>query len=245
MGHSVNHRLAAAPRAGSKDRADHRGGAYSTTLSSIGLVLADPPCLPRRWSCDLRPERASPDYPDHLSNVPCPLPPGGSERVHVSVASPFHAAFSDSQAGRHPQHHFRGLLRLHSRYGPPDRSTARGGLCHEASKRPVTDLADRTAVVLAEVGDGLEIRLQAARQPHHFHIASRLSPAAAERSWRFHRSAGSIIGTSGSPPEHRWDPYEGSRVATKTPPGLPWTRRTSCHAESIADGRQTNPNPVS
>ena len=75
MGHSVNHRLAAAPRAGSKDRADHRGGAYSTTLSSIGLVLADPPCLPRRWSCDLRPERASPDYPDHLSNVPCPLPP--------------------------------------------------------------------------------------------------------------------------------------------------------------------------
>ncbi len=26
------------------------------------------------WSCDLRPERVSPDYPDHLSNVPCPLP---------------------------------------------------------------------------------------------------------------------------------------------------------------------------
>ncbi len=33
-----------------------------------------PPCSPRRWRCDLRPERASPDYPDHLSNVPCPLP---------------------------------------------------------------------------------------------------------------------------------------------------------------------------
>ena len=33
-----------------------------------------PPCLPRRWSCDLRPKRASPDYPDHLPNVPCPLP---------------------------------------------------------------------------------------------------------------------------------------------------------------------------
>jgi len=28
---------------------------------------------------------------------------------------------------------FRGLLRLHSRYGPPDRSTAQGGLRHEAS----------------------------------------------------------------------------------------------------------------
>ena len=31
-----------------------------------------------------------------------------------------------------------GLLRLHSRYGPLDRSAAQGGLCHEASRRPVT-----------------------------------------------------------------------------------------------------------
>ncbi len=29
-------------------------------------------------------------------------------------------------------------LRLHTRCGPPDRSTAQGGLCHEASVRPVT-----------------------------------------------------------------------------------------------------------
>ena len=28
------------------------------------------------------------------------------------------------------------LDRLHSRYGPLDRSTARSGLCHEASARP-------------------------------------------------------------------------------------------------------------
>ena len=28
----------------------------------------------RCWRRDLRPKRASPDYPDHLSNVPCPLP---------------------------------------------------------------------------------------------------------------------------------------------------------------------------
>ena len=28
----------------------------------------------RRWRCDLRLEWASPDYPDHLPNVPCPLP---------------------------------------------------------------------------------------------------------------------------------------------------------------------------
>src|SRR5512147_970177 len=63
--------------------------------------------------------------------------PGGSRRVLVSVASPSHAAFPESQAGRHPRLHFRGLLRLHSRYGPPDRSTALGGLCRKASARPV------------------------------------------------------------------------------------------------------------
>ncbi len=33
---------------------------------------------------------------------------------------------------------FRGLLRLHSNYGPLDRSTAQGGLCHRASIHPVT-----------------------------------------------------------------------------------------------------------
>jgi hypothetical protein len=56
--------------------------------------------------------------------------PGGSERVHVSIASPFHAAFPKLWAGRHPHCPFRGLLRLHSRYGPHACSTAQGGLCH-------------------------------------------------------------------------------------------------------------------
>jgi hypothetical protein len=52
--------------------------------------------------------------------------------------SPARAAFPEIQAGRHPHHHFRGLLRLHSRYGPLDCSTAQDGLCHEASALPVT-----------------------------------------------------------------------------------------------------------
>ncbi len=64
--------------------------------------------------------------------------PGGPGRVHMSVASPSRAAFPVSQAGRHPRLHFRGLLRLHSNYGPLDRSTAQGGLCHRASIHPVT-----------------------------------------------------------------------------------------------------------
>ena len=51
---------------------------------------------------------------------------------------PVHPAFPVVPAGRHPYLHFRGLLRLYSRYGPLDRSTAQGGLCHEAPTRPVT-----------------------------------------------------------------------------------------------------------
>src|ERR1700710_2770217 len=51
---------------------------------------------------------------------------------------PAHAAFPVLQAGRHPHLYFRGLLRLYSRYGPSDRSTAQGGLCHEASIQSVT-----------------------------------------------------------------------------------------------------------
>jgi len=51
---------------------------------------------------------------------------------------PAHAAFPKWPEGRHPHCHFRGLLRLYSRYGPPDRSAAQGGLCHEAPALPVT-----------------------------------------------------------------------------------------------------------
>jgi hypothetical protein len=48
--------------------------------------------------------------------------PGGSSGL--SIASPLHAAFPFWQEGRHPHCHFRGLLRLHLRHGPPDRSAA-------------------------------------------------------------------------------------------------------------------------
>ena len=50
--------------------------------------------------------------------------PGGLEQVRVSVSSLSHAAFPVTKAGRRPHPYFRGLLRLHSRYGPLDRSTA-------------------------------------------------------------------------------------------------------------------------
>jgi len=85
-------------------------------------------------------------YPHHDGSLPITcsaLPtcraqyPGGPQRGHLSVTSPLHAAFPDPVAGRHPQIHFRGLLRLHARYGPLDCSAAQGDLCHKAPIRPV------------------------------------------------------------------------------------------------------------
>jgi len=77
-----------------------------------------------------------PRYPHHHSGVPCPLP----RRIETGACVdcfPVRAAFPVMQAGRHPHLYFRGLLGLHSRYGPSDCSAAQGGLCHEASIQPV------------------------------------------------------------------------------------------------------------
>ena len=96
---------------------------------------SDPPPV-RRWGCQPRSRWVSPDDPHHPSNVPCPLP----RRIETGACVdcfPAHTAFPVSQAGRHPHLHFRGLLRLHARYGPLDRSTAQGGLCHEAPAQSV------------------------------------------------------------------------------------------------------------
>jgi hypothetical protein len=82
------------------------------------------------------PSWVSPDYSHRLSNVPCPLP-RRTQRVHLSIPFPVGAAFPGNPAGRRSRLDFRGLLRLHSRYGPLDRSTAQSGLCHEAPARPV------------------------------------------------------------------------------------------------------------
>ena len=78
-----------------------------------------------------------PRYPHNLSGVPCPLP----RRIGwmlMSISFSIHAVFPMIRVGRHPHIAFRGLLRLHSRYGPSDCSTANSGFCHEASAQPVT-----------------------------------------------------------------------------------------------------------
>ena len=50
--------------------------------------------------------------------------PGGSSGCACRLLPTLVGAFPKWQEGRHPHCHFRGLLRLHSRYGPPDCSTA-------------------------------------------------------------------------------------------------------------------------
>jgi len=69
---------------------------------------SDPPPL-RRWGCQPRSRRVSPDYAHHPSNVPCPLP----RRIETGACVdcfPAHAAFPVSQAGRHPHLHFRDAM---------------------------------------------------------------------------------------------------------------------------------------
>ena len=64
--------------------------------------------------------------------------PGGSSGCAYRLLPTLVGAFPVWQVGRHPHCHFRGLLGLHSCYGPPDRSATQGGLCHEAPAQPVT-----------------------------------------------------------------------------------------------------------
>ena len=96
----------------------------------------------RRLSATLRPLPSCQNGPPPITRITLPTCrahyPDGSETGACVDCYPVHAAFPVIQAGRHPYLHFRGLLRLHSRYGPLDCSTAQGGLCHEASTRPVT-----------------------------------------------------------------------------------------------------------
>jgi hypothetical protein len=71
--------------------------------------------------------------PSHQTGLPrllessfrraAPTTPAVRAGAHIDCF-PAHAAFPKWQEGRHPHCHFRGLLRLHSRYGPPDRSAA-------------------------------------------------------------------------------------------------------------------------
>lgn len=66
-----------------------------------------------------------------------PTTPADRNGCMCRLPSPLRAAFPVAQAGRHPHRYFRGLLRLHSRYGPLARSAAQGDLCHRAPTHSV------------------------------------------------------------------------------------------------------------
>jgi hypothetical protein len=77
-----------------------------------------------------------PRYPDDLADVPSPIP-RRTRQAQALIASPPVQAFPYIKEGQRPHYTFRGLLRVHSRYGPQACSTAQGGLCHRASTPPV------------------------------------------------------------------------------------------------------------
>jgi hypothetical protein len=116
-----------------------------------------------------------PRCPDHLPDVLCPIP----RRIETGACIgcfPARAAFPVSPAGRHPRLHFRGLLRLHTRYGPSGCSAAQGGLCHEASAR----LLNPTARQLPELPITLWVVPSSTGDPRLFR-GTRRHPGAVSR----------------------------------------------------------------
>ena len=104
-----------------------------TTLSE--LPPWSPPCATLRPLPS--PMTGLPRLPEPPFRRAVPTTPADRAGARVDYF-PARNAFPKWQEGQHPRCHFRGLRRLHSRYGPPDRSATQGDLCHEAPARPVT-----------------------------------------------------------------------------------------------------------
>ena len=110
-----------------------------TRLQQYYAPVRLPPDPPPSATLKPRPPIANGSPPLPASPFRRAVPTTPADRTGALVdCFPIRAAFPVLQAGRHPHLYFRGLLRLHSRYGPSDCSTAQGGLCHEASVQPVT-----------------------------------------------------------------------------------------------------------
>jgi hypothetical protein len=107
-------------------------------------LLSGPPCLPWRWVVPDQ-DRPPPITPHCLASVLCPLPRRIGTGAYIRFPSLLRAAFPVTQSGQHPHRYFRGLLRLHSHYGPLARSVAQGDLCHKASTCSVTQASRLSA----------------------------------------------------------------------------------------------------
>ncbi len=127
----------------SEDPSLHRSYPASTVLRS-----SPTPVWPAMLAMALgrtRPGQASPDNPHCLASVLCPLPRRIGTGAYIRFPSLLRAAFPVTQSGQHPHRYFRGLLRLHSRYGPLARSVAQGDLCHKAPTCSVTQASRLSA----------------------------------------------------------------------------------------------------
>ena len=105
-----------------------------------------------------------------------PITPADRTGAYVDYF-PFRTAFPTFRPGRHPHYGFRGLLRLHSRYGPLDRSTASSGLCHQASavRLPVQatrQLPDQSTTLWAEPSPTGDTRVRGAPKRSQFSSGS-------------------------------------------------------------------------
>ena len=138
-----------------RPKANHRGISVFTSapevrvLSSAGAARLQRSYDPVRLPLTSPSKMALRPLPSCLTGLPRlpaspfrrAVPTTPADRMGAFVdCFPIRAAFPVMQAGRHPHLYFRGLLRLHSRYGPSDCSTAQSGLRHEASIQPVAQL---------------------------------------------------------------------------------------------------------
>jgi hypothetical protein len=69
-------------------------------------------------------------------------------------AFPMNATLPVTVADPRPHYLFRGLVRLYSHCGLPDRSTAQGGPCREAPAQPVTEPNRSPATGLIDIYPG-------------------------------------------------------------------------------------------
>jgi hypothetical protein len=170
---------------------------------------------------------------------------------------PIRAAFPVLQAGRHPHLYFRGLLRLHSRYGPSDCSTAQGGLCHEASIQPVASqtarqLPEQSTIPWVEPSSTGDTRPRGALQksgfPHQLRAIdivanswcrSLVQNQTASRGWPDHsaRSHRALLGTAHGMYEVRHDRRRRAPpVSPSSHPQRRFEHRRRNHAQVRCDG---------
>jgi len=97
---------------------------------------SDPPCLPRCW-VSARPQRVSPVYPQHLSNVPCPIPRWTETGASVGFFPVSHGLPRSIGGSASTLPLSRPAQASHS-LRPAELLSRLRDLCHRASTRPVT-----------------------------------------------------------------------------------------------------------